>query len=151
MLATVEISRKIMIWLSYPEQIWIQTATKVWLSSPMRLCFSQLYSEWITGSKSSACFECYNRWASTVQGSRCHMVHRVKPGELCGTIVGLPWHQKTRRGEMEGRWGGEYELQDSVGYGGGLQLLEGISVSWQRRKTFWGCEEGYYERRGQSS
>lgn len=25
------------------------------------------------------------------------MVRRVKAGELCGTIAGLPWHQKTRR------------------------------------------------------
>lgn len=29
------------------------------------------------------------------QGSRCHMVHGVKAGELCGTIAGLPWHHET--------------------------------------------------------
>lgn len=143
------VSMKMVVTLISPAQIWTQSAAKVCVSSPMRLCFPQLHSEWITRSKSSACSECYNRWASTGRGSRCHMVHRVKPGELCGTIVGLPWHQNTK--PEEGGRGEGSELQDWVGTGGGVQLPEGICVSRQWRKSLWGGGGVYYKRRGQSS
>lgn len=70
------------------------------------------------------------------------MVRRVKAGELCGTIAGLPWHQETRK---EGKRGGGGErLEDSAWTAGGwVWRPEGVSVP--RR---WGKSSGnYYERR----
>lgn len=63
------------------------------------------------------------------------MVRRVKAGELCGTIAGLPGHQETRREGQRSGGGGE-RLEDSAGTGGvGCGRPEGVSVP-----RWWGKE-----------
>lgn len=49
------------------------------------------------------------------------MVRRVKAGELCGTIAGLPWHQGTRR-EGKRRRGTAGGFKRKLERGGGLVL-----------------------------
>lgn len=69
------------------------------------------------------------------------MVHRVKAGELCGTIAGLPWHQKTRR---EGKRRRRKTEGFSVDWGVWCSGQRGVSVpqSWGKSS-----EGNYYERR----
>lgn len=83
------------------------------------------------------------------RGSRCHMVRRVKAGELCGTIAGMPWRQETRRDgkEKRRRWRGE-GLRDSVGTGGvGCDGAAGGGFCVTGKSSGW----NYYKRGGRSS
>jgi len=75
------------------------------------------------------------------------MVCMVKAGELCGTTAGLHWHHKTRIDERGiGRRGEGEGPRDSADTGGGVQLLEGISASWEKFRA-----GTYYKRGGRSS
>lgn len=121
------------------------------LSPRHRGCvFLSLLVSGLPGTKSPGCSECYNRWASAGPGSRCHMVHRVKAGELCGTIAGLPWHQKNRREGMRsrgvgggGRLSRDWRWRGGVGGGAEWGGVVGISLPRWWKKSSRG---NYYER-----
>lgn len=79
------------------------------------------------------------------------MVRRVKAGELCGTIAGLPWHQETRREGKRGGGGGE-RLEDSA-WTGGLGAAAGggfCATAVQRGITMRGGRASWIERRESS-
>lgn len=64
------------------------------------------------------------------------MVCRVKAGELCGTIAGLPWHQKkTERRGKEGEEEEEEEKDQRIQQGPG-------GVFWDQRGFLCLCGGG---------
>lgn len=60
------------------------------------------------------------------------MVRRVKAGELCGTIAGLPWHHETERERKEKEEkGGRWRRMERDGAGeGGVGLTGGRAWWW---------------------